>query len=363
MRRLYSAIAAGLAATGAVGCLAGCGTPASHSTPPTVPVSTAPVIRTNVAQRQEVNGSLAYEGSYGIIASGAGTLTWLPAAGQIIWRGQAAYEVNGTPVRLMYGSRPVWRAFELGMTDGQDVWELNRNLAVLGYGKGLDLVVDDHFSLATYDAVYRWQEAMGLPVTGTVPLGQLVFAPAAVRVSGSSLTVGSQVQAGQQVAYGTGTQRAVLIQLDPATLPKVHEGDPVTVTLPDGSIHTATVSSVGSVAVSQSGSPGSGSSSGASGSSQTVPVTVTVNGSLSGWLDAAQVQVGIISQEDKNVLAVPTVALLAAPGGTYQVIVVNGTAQHRVTVQPGLFDENTGLTEVTGDLSPGQSVEVPSGSS
>jgi peptidoglycan hydrolase-like protein with peptidoglycan-binding domain len=357
MRRLHVATAAGLVATGAVGCLAACSTPTSHSPASAVPVSTAPVLHTNVAQRQEVNGSLTYAGNYGIIASGSGTLTWLPTAGQIIRRGQTAYEVNGTPVRLMYGSRPVWRAFELGMTDGQDVWELNRNLAVLGYGKGLDLVVDDHFSLATYYAVYRWQESMGLPVTGTVPLGQLVFAPAAVRISGSSLTVGSQVQAGQQVEYGTGTQRAVLIQLDPATLPKVHKGDPVTVTFPDGSIDTGTVSFVGSVAVSQSGSSGS------SGPSQTVPVTVTVNGSVSGWLDAAQVQVGIISQEDKNVLAVPTVALLAAPGGTYQVIVANGTTKHRVTVQPGLFDENTGLTEVTGDLSPGQRVEVPNGSS
>lgn len=359
MRRLHAAAAAGFAAAGAVGCLAGCSTPGSHSSTSssTVPLATAPVVRTNVAQRQEVNGTLSYLGSYTVTASGAGTVTWLPTAGQTIRRGQAAYEVNGTPVRLMYGSRPVWRAFEPGMTDGQDVWELNRNLAVLGYGKGLDLVVNDQFSLATYHAVLRWQKHVGLPETGTVPLGQLVFEPAAVRVSGSSVTVGAQIQPGQQVEYGTGTQRVVLIQLDPATLPKVNVGDPVTATLPSGSIQTGKVSSVGSVAESQSGSPGSG------GSSQTVPVTVTVNGSLSGWLDAAQVQVGIISQEDKNVLAVPTVALIAAPGGTYQVIVVTGTTQHKVSVQPGLFDENTGLTEVTGDLSPGERVEVPSGSS
>ena len=48
------------------------------------------------------------------------------------------------------------------------------------------------------------------------------------------------------------------------------------------------------------------------------------------------------------------------PGGAYEVIVVSGTARRHVTVRTGLFDESSGLVEVTGaGLAAGQRVEVP----
>ena len=87
---------------------------------------------------------------------------------------------------LCYGARPEWRALAVGVTPGPDVAQLDRNLIALGYATAATLTVSDSYTDATGYAVARWQEAAGLPVTGTVPLGQVVYAPGALRVSAVS---------------------------------------------------------------------------------------------------------------------------------------------------------------------------------
>jgi hypothetical protein len=50
-----------------------------------------------------------------------GTVTWLPGAGRVIGQGQVLYRVNnGTPVFLLYGPVPAWRALAAGV-HGADV--------------------------------------------------------------------------------------------------------------------------------------------------------------------------------------------------------------------------------------------------
>ncbi len=53
---------------------------------------------------------------------------------------------------------------------------------------------------------------------------------------------------------------------------------------------------------------------------------------------------------------IPVTALLARPGGGYQVRLAAG---RYVQVQPALFDGSAGTVEVTGNLTVGQRVEVP----
>ena len=344
-----------VAAAGAGGWVAADARGGTGEAPPATPATgTAEVVRTDVANRRALSGTLGYAGTYAVDAGGPGTLTRLPAIGTVLVRGAAAFEVDGAPVVLMYGSRPVWRPFEPGMTDGADVRQLEANLKALGHGSGL--TVDRHFSAATSRAVRRWQRAAHLPVTGTVPLGQVVFVPGPVRVSGLDATLGRQLQPGAPVLHGTGDRRAVTAQVDPAQVPNLHVGDHVVVTMPDGSPRDGRVTAIGTTAVQ----PATGED-GPDDQPPTAPVTVVVAGSVGGFLDQSTVQVAVTQDLSPQVLAVPVTALHALPGARYEVVVVaTGGARRHVPVEVGLLDETTNLAEVAGPgLAEGQRVEVP----
>jgi peptidoglycan hydrolase-like protein with peptidoglycan-binding domain len=372
--RRSSIVAGGLVVAGLAGSVAwvvlgGRSTSAGAPAPTSVQTGVASVVRADVAERNQFSGSEGYVGSYSVTAPAAGTLTLAPGIGQVVRQGQVLYEVDGTPVILMYGRRPVWRALELGMTDGPDVAQLQADLKALGYGP--DLTVSRQFSWATYWAICRWQAAAGLPVTGAVPLGQVAFLPMAVRVASQGAQLGASVQPGSTVETDTSDQRAVIVELPPADLPTTRVGDRVMVLLPDGHTQrqgritaigaTATTSGSSSYASGSGGSSGSGS--GGTGSQPTAQVTISMNGPIQGFIDQAQVQVFITDQEHRNVLAVPIVSLRALPGGQYRVVVVSGRRTRNVPVTAGLFDDIAGLAEVSGPgLAAGQQVEVPSGS-
>jgi peptidoglycan hydrolase-like protein with peptidoglycan-binding domain len=289
-------------------------------------------------------------------------ITWLPAAGATVTRGEPAYSVNGQPILLFYGAQPAWRDMVPGITPGPDVRRLQRNLRALGYGSGLGLVADGQFDLATELAVERWQRAADLPVTGTVPLGQVVFLPGPLLVSQQLAVVGGPVPSGTPIVQGTSTTPDVQLALDPTVAPTVRRGDRITVTLPDGTAVPGVITRVSNVAQS----PGSGSQ-GQQGGPQlpAVPVTARLLRPVRGVLDQAQVQVALTSAEDRGVLAVPITALLAEPGGRFAVVVVSSgrgrTLRRAVPVRTGLFDEIAGVVEVSGPgLVAGQRVAVPS---
>ena len=339
------------------------GSRAAPSTPAPTGVTTgrAPVVRTDVAERSQYSGSLGHAGSYSVVAPAAGTLTGIQAIGRVVRQGQSLYEVDGKPVMLLYGQRPVWRALQSGMTDGQDVKQLETALKALGYGSGL--TVDRHFSSATYWAIRRWQAAAHLPVTGTVPLGQIVFLPQTILINGHSVQLGRPVQPGVPVETATSDQRAVLVQVPPASLASAKVGDSVMIILPDA--HTQRQGKITSIEVAAASSDSSSSSgTGSSGTSaqQTAQVSIAVKGTIQGFLEQAQVQVFITSGLHKAVLAVPIVSLRALQNGQYEVVVVDGGVTRHVPVTVGLFDDIAGLAEVSGpSLAAGQQVEVPSG--
>jgi peptidoglycan hydrolase-like protein with peptidoglycan-binding domain len=344
-----------------------------RATTPAIVLSSAPVERTDVRQQQTVTGVLTYAGSYSVIAPGGGAgsqgggaagspdeITWLPTVGATVRRGQRVYEVNGVPVPLLFGRRPAWRDLYLGVADGSDVAQLKRNLAALGHGTGL--VMNDTFDLATAQAVAAWQRAEGLPVTGTVPLGQVAYLPGALLVGQQVAAVGGPVPSGTPILTGASTVPSVQVLLDPSVLPNLQRGSQVTVTLPDGSTDPGRVTQVSKVAATQ---PGNQQSQQSPDQQQAlVPVTVTLGRSPHRFLDQAPVQVAITTGEHRNVLAVPITALLAEPGGRFAVVVVSGTdgsARRTVDVRTGLFDQGAGDVEVSGPgLAAGQAVEVPS---
>jgi peptidoglycan hydrolase-like protein with peptidoglycan-binding domain len=330
--------------------LAGGGWALLRDEPPAVAVGpvttgTVPVTMGDVAQRRQVNGTITYDGAYSV-NGGGGVVTRLPRIGATITRGHALYEADGRRVPLMYGPRPAWRPFTLGMTSGPDVEQLERNLRALGH---TGFTVDRHFSLSTYHAVRRWQHDARLPVTGTVPLGQVVFLPGPLRVSGHDARPGTAATG--VVLHGTGSTPVVSVQLDPAMAPSIRRGDKVVVTLPDGRTRKGKVVRISAVAVAVSGEQGDQAQS-------AVPITIRLTGKPVKTLDQALVPVDITVEQRKNVRTVPIVALLAQPGGKFAVVTVAGSRRTTVPVETGLFDETTGVVEVSG-VEEGVQVEVP----
>jgi hypothetical protein len=318
--------------------------------------SLATVSRRSLAAQTQVNGTLGYAGTYTVTCQTRGTVTALPSVGQVIKQGQVLYRVDGRPVILLYGSTPAYRALAEGAAasdvTGADVRQLNAALVALGYASSADLdPTSDEFGWATKAAVENLQQALGVTETGALALGDVVFEPTALRVTGVNATLGAP--AGGAVLTATSTARQVSIALDADLQSTVKVGDAVTITLPDGRTTPGRVSSVGSVASKAQGD---------SNSSPTIAVTVALSDPrATGSLDQASVQVAITTDTARNALVVPVTALLALAGGGYAVEVVGADGIHRlVPVSLGLFDDAQGMVQVSGTgLAAGQRVVVP----
>jgi hypothetical protein len=319
-----------------------------------VATDTAEVTKGTVAERVQVSGTLGFDGSYAVNRLGEpGVLTAVTPVAATVNRGGQLYAVNGRPVRLFYGSTPAYRDFASGMTDGTDVRLLEENLVALGADPGHRITVDAHLGAATVAAIRRIQTAWGLPVserTGRLTLGQVVFQPGAMRISQVQGTVGTMIGPDRPVLSATSATPAVTAQVTTERRSLIHVGDQVTVTLTGVPPFTGTVTQIGRAASAQPSSDGSTPP-------PTVPVTISVTvPAAAGDLDEAPVDIAITRQTHENVLLVPVAALLARPGGGYQVRL---DPDRYVQVEPGLFDSLTGKVEVTGDLTVGQRVKVP----
>jgi hypothetical protein len=319
--------------------------------------ATVPVARQTLSSQRSVAGTLGYAGSYTILGQGGGTITWLPSAGKVIPQGQELYGLNGSPVILLYGGIPAYRTLAEGQTasdvTGADVRQLNRDLVALGYASRTDLDPNsDEFTWATKAAIEKLQQHLGVKQSGELSLGQVVFLPTPARVTDVTATLGGQ--AGGPVFKATSTTPQVSVNLDASLQSQVKTGDRVTITLPNGQVIPGVVTSVGTVATSGSGSGSSGTA--------TVPVTISpVRMPSAGHLDQASVQVAITAATVRDALVVPVNALLALASGGFAVEVVGANGKHvLVPVTTGLFDDSDGLVQMTGNLTPGQRVVVPS---
>jgi peptidoglycan hydrolase-like protein with peptidoglycan-binding domain len=311
------------------------------------------VERKDVVSRIRVNGTLGYGASQPVISHSQGTITAMAAEGAVVQRGQTLYEVDGHPVVLFYGDRPAWRTLSIGVSDGPDVTQLQRNLIALGYATTSNLSADGHFGWSTVAAVERWQKAMGLSATGAVELGNVVFLPGGVRVGSHQAQVGGQ--AGGVILNVSSTTRLVTVDLDASKQTLVKVGDAVQVTMPNsGTTTSGTVTDIAKVAKTSSGGNGSGSTT-------TVTLTISLTDpNATGTLDQAPVRVAITTQSAKNVLAVPINALLALADGNYAVEVDAGGHRRVVPVQTGLFDDDGSIVEISGsDITAGTRVVVP----
>ncbi len=328
-----------------------------------LPAATAKVTRTTLVETRTVPGTLGYGDPVPVSAAVRGTLTWIAPAGSTVKRGEPLFKIDERPVVALYGSLPLYRTLRDG-TKGADVRQLERNLAELGY---TGFTIGDTYTAATAAAVRSWQAGLGLPGTGTVEPGQVVFTRGAVRIAAHTarvgdIIVGESVAGGGSVLSYTGTTKRVTAKLEVADQALAVKGRTVTVTVPGRGTVKGKISQVGTVVTAQGAtSDGTTSPDGTSpaASDPGIEVSVTIADQKAlGSLDAAPVDVGFVSNKRKDVLAVPVAALLALPKGGFGVQVVNGDRTRIAAVKTGMFA--AGQVEVTGKgIAEGVTVGVP----
>ena len=260
---------------------------------------------------------------------------------------------------VMYGSTAVYRTMTVGL-EGDDVRQLEENLADLGYADREGFSVDGVFDDATAAAVSDWQRATGQDPDGMVGVADIVFVVGPVRIGSWS----QGVEVGQQLAVGASlasltvieapvdgrmstTQRVVaLVPLSDRDL--VSEGITVNVELPDGT-------DIGGVVAAINPSPVFDDQTG----ENAVEVTILLAEPVSEVWIGATTDVEITETLIEEALVVPATALLALVEGGYAVEVVTEDGSVRlVGVETGLFVD--GDVEVRSpELTAGTSVVVP----
>ena len=312
-----------------------------------VPTATAVVQRRDLVEQDSFDGTLGYDGTATLTNQLSGTITGLRAQGAIVTRGEWLYEVDERPVPLLYGSKPMWRTLSLGVNDGDDVRQLERNLVAMGYDPDRDIEIDRHFDDATSDAIQRWEDDLGIEKDGTIELGEIAFLPGAVRIGTLQTSVGSTAGPGTPIADVSSTTRIVTVKVEVERRSLFERGRRVEIELPNGKTVRGVVETVGKVADSTGdGSP-------------TVDVTISLSGGKGlGGLDATPVDVNVTTRVEKDALTVPVAALLALAEGGYAVEVQDADRTKLVAVDIGTFAN--GYVEISGDgLRQGMKVVIP----
>ncbi|WP_372405332.1 peptidoglycan-binding protein [Streptomyces luteireticuli] len=328
---------------------------------PAVRHTTAEVRRTSLADGLKLAGQLSYGTPTDVVAQGHGVLTALPKEGDRIKAGQRLYEVDGAPVVLFTGDRPFWRDLAEGVSDGEDVRELKRNLVDLGHADGLGLSVDEKFTKATVTAVKRWQKAAGLKQTGKITLGSVVALPSAtVRVQQVPARLGAAVGA-SAVLKVTGTDLVARLQPSDDQVSQFQPGGKVTVRLSDGTQVPGTIRTLnlGGPGNQQGNGGGGGGDSGGGGDTSKTTVTVALDGQKqAAKAGPSSVTVTVTGRSVDDALVVPVTALLALDGGGYGVQVAGGGRTRLVRVQLGLVAN--AKAQITGEIKAGDQVVIPS---
>ncbi|MGO4634215.1 peptidoglycan-binding protein [Streptomyces sp. 2RAF24] len=328
--------------------------PGTASAQPSLGHGTAVVEKGSLSSGIQVAGTLAFDAPTPVVPSGQGTLTALPPVGSVVKAGGKLYEVDGRPVILMTGKRPLWRDLGPGVPDGPDVEQLERNLVRLGHADGLGLSVDGKFTKATAAAVKRWQKALGARQTGTVARGDVVMLPhSTVRVERLGAQLGSAV-ASASIMTVTDTALVALVRPAENQLSRFKPNGRVTVKLSDGSTVEGRVRSL----MRGGADSGGDGEQGGSGGGEKTKVTIALGGQRQALrAGPSSVTVTIVGDTAQDALIVPVTALLALDGGGYGVRIEEGGGTRLVKVQLGLVAD--ARAQVSGEVRAGDRVVVP----
>lgn len=322
-------------------------------------LGTANVVQTDLVEHETFPAVLRFADPGLVTATLGGTVTAIPDAGSSLHLFDSVVEIDGQPILLFPGDRPMWRLLALPLDgselSGADVQQLEENLLVLGYPtlreeeEELPAIgpADDVFDEDTVRLIEDWRADIGLDEGGYVEAGRIMYAGEGFRIARTLTTVGAFVAPGTPLFETSATEQEIFLQLPVDKRDLVEIGTPVSVTLPDDAVAGATVTGIGSVVTYvDEEAPG------------LIEVNIRLDDpSLGSEFDESPVDVEIVSNEERGVLAVPVNALLALAEGGYALEVQRGEAVVLIAVDTGLFVD--GLVEVTGEVVAGDTIIVP----
>lgn len=259
--------------------------------------------------------------------------------GEVVQAGAELLRVDGRPVVAVPGAMPYWRNLSAGAR-GDDVRQLQEMLAAEGYEVGS---VDAAFGRNTTRALRQWQAAHLLPVTGELAPGDIVTGQWPARLGTVSAALGDRLAPGDELAQLVADELAVTLTLSPTDRLKVHEGQPLTVTLrATGQEADGRVGRVSSVADE------------AEDGSLTYAADVALDSPLDA-VEGAEVVAQVELAEARDVLAVPLAALgMGGSGEPIVQVVGSDSVIEQLQVEPGLAEG--AYIEIRSGLSEGQSV-------
>lgn len=258
--------------------------------------------------------------------------------------GDVLYEVDLVPVSIGEGKVPSFRRIEAG-TRGADVAQLQRLLKQRGHFTG---TVDGSAGKDTVAAIRAWQEELGVPATGAVGPGDVIYVPklpTRVALDQKVIRTGATLSGGEDALAGLPTSPAFEMPVTTAQAAMVPTGARVNITSPEGDIWAAT-------AGRQSPDEGSGTvhitldslDEGPVCADQCAQVPVTGQSSL---------RSEVVTVEEVNGLVVPSSALITEAGGQTAVIDEGGG---RLPVEVTATAQ--GMSVITG-VDAGTKVQVP----
>lgn len=197
---LFAGAALGCGATLGVGAWLDRGTAGDAATvlDEVVQLETTSVEQRDLIEEVDWSGTLAAGATSSIASPTSGTVTAAAEYGETIGRGAVIARVDDRPVVALIGSTPMWRDLSDG-DEGDDVRQLETNLAALGFDPDGKVTIDDAYTSSTSDMVEAWQESLGIDATGDVAIRDVVIIAGESTVTVSP-AVGSSVQSGTELA-------------------------------------------------------------------------------------------------------------------------------------------------------------------
>ncbi|HWO65377.1 MAG TPA: peptidoglycan-binding protein [Umezawaea sp.] len=297
-------------------------------------VKTTTVRKADLANTRSLSATLGFGAPRPVKGTGTGTVTKLPAVGDVAERGGALFRVDDQPVTVFFGATPFFRKLETPGTKGSDVAVLMDNLAALGHQVGIrpDDDTKAEFTPKVVAALKKWQQAIGVEQTGTLEPGRVLVLDGPARVASVKAQLGATPT--EELFEVTPTGRLVTAQVPAPEAGDVEVAAPVRVVLPGGRETPGKIASATPLPPPQEG-----------GQDPRVEVVVTLDrpDDVDG-LATAPVRVEITTESRTGVLTVPLEALIALKEGGYALQLPDGRLK---AVETGLYSRNT--VEVSGD--------------